>query len=350
MRYFPFLIMLVVIITGCEKFAINNNADTFFYASIDEASIPVWVRGNTTSGKFLIYINGGPGLTSIDVARADMFGWSGTLEEDIAVVYYDQRGCGNAQGNFDESTLTLAQYVKDLDMIVDIISQNYKESEIYLMGHSFGGFIGTSYLLAENNQEKIAGWICVDGAHTFDYDITWQFRREFLEEVVTEQLVNSSSLHWEAAQTWLIANEEITESDQKNQWRDFIGWPGGVIIPEELAEISVREYLQIGFNSSYNPIPAYLSKNLEIVNNALNKDVEGQNLIEEVSKITLPTLFLWGKYDDLIPLAEGFEVFGNLGTKSTDRYFIEFEHSSHEPYISDPDLFGQEIKLFLEKH
>ena len=368
MKSIKHLLILLAFLSvySCEKFDKSTHADTFFHVKINGTELPVWVKGNTASEKFIIYINGGPGLTSLDVARADMFDWSKGLEEKFAMVYYDQRGCGNAQGNFEdhpkvdegpdqsaafESTLTIYQCVKDLDAIISVLNHKYDNPEIFLMGHSFGSFIGTNFLLTDNLEDKISGWISIDGAYNFDYAISWQYRRIFLINIANEEIAAGRNVkHWSEALNWANVNPEITTDSQKQQWSEFIGQPGGIIIPEELANISVKDYLNIGFTSSYNIFPAYLSKNLQIVNEKLNAGAEGMNLISAVSAIKLPTLFLWGKYDDLIVPEEGMDVFNNFGTPATEKEFILFEKSSHEPYISAPDKFQTDIINFVEKH
>ncbi len=350
MKYLVFIISALVFFS-CEKFEFESDTDTFFHVSIAGTELPVWVKGNTRSKKMVVYINGGPGLTSIDIAKVDMLSWSSGLEENFAMVYYDQRGCGNAQGNFDENTLTVSQYVKDLDAILTVLKEKYQNPDIYLMGHSFGAFIGANYLLTQNYSDKIAGWISIDGAYNFDFDLSWQYRRAFLINIANEEIDKGKMMdHWTDALDWANENQTISTREQKNEWRSFVGWPGGIIIPEEIARLSVRQYLEIGFFSSYNPFPAYVSSNLEIVNDRLNEDAEGTNLINEVSNIILPSLFIWGRYDDLIVPEEGLDVFNNFGTSANDKYYKILPNSSHEPYISDPDNFKGEIIEFVQKY
>lgn len=345
------ILVSLLLFNACEQFELETNTDTFFHVKVDDASLPVWVKGNTASSKLVIYINGGPGLTSIDVARADLFNWEEGLEENFAMVYYDQRGCGNAQGNLDARLLTIQQYVKDLDAIISVLNSKYQNPEIFLMGHSFGAFIGVNYLLTPKFQDKIKGWISIDGAYNFDYDLSWQYRRTFLINIANEEIQKGNKIdHWTSALQWTDNNQIITTREQKNEWREFVGWPGEIIIPEELATLSVRQYLQIGFFSSYNPFPSYLSSNLEIVNDRLNKDVEGKNFINEVSKVKTPSLLIWGRYDDLIVPEEGLDVFNNFGTPLNDKFYRILPNSSHEPYISDPELFKLEIMDFISKY
>ena len=346
---FLFLALFFGLTSCSEDFELSPESDTFFHVKIEGTELPVWVRGNTQSNQFIIYINGGPGLTSIDVAKADLFNWTDYLEKEAAVIYYDQRGCGNAQGNLDENTLTIAQYVKDLDAIITVIQSKYSQARIFLMGHSFGSFIGANYLLTEKLQNKITGWISVDGAYNFDFDLTWQFRRTFLINIANEEISKGKMVeHWQEALSWANNNPQITTREQKNEWRSFIGLPGGRIIPEELGELSLSDYLGIGFASSYNPFPAFASRNLDIVNDRLNEEAEGINLISSVPGITIPSLFIWGRYDDLIPPEEGLSVFENLGTHPSKRTFLVMENSSHEPYLSEPEVFQKAIITFLD--
>lgn len=345
------VLVLFLGLNACEKFETETQVDTFFHVKVDDANLPVWIKGNTASNKLLIFINGGPGLTSLDIARADLFQWSDRLEEEVAMVYYDQRGCGNAQGKLNQNKLTVEQYVTDLDAIILVLSHQYPKANIYLMGHSFGGFVGASYLLTANLADKISGWVCIDGAYNFDYDLSWQYRKNFLSNIAREEIDKGlDTMHWNAALDWVLSNPRIETRQQKKEWGEFIGNPGERIIPEENLSISLRQYLGIGFASSYNPFPAYLSGNLEIVNDRLNADVEGVNLIQRVNEITLPSLFIWGRYDDLITPEEGQVVFDNLGTAEQDKYFKLFENSSHEPNISAPNHFKEEVIEFVSKY
>ncbi len=336
---------------SCEKFDLNENADTFFHIKINNTELPVWVKGNTESKKLIININGGPGLTSIDLAHVDRFAWSEILEKEFGMVYYDQRGCGNSQGNIQVESITIAQYVDDLHALVNVIKSQYEDPEIYLMGHSFGSYIGANYLLDSVRQSKISGWITIDGSFNFDEDLQWDYKRSFLINIAKEEISNGNNLeYWSDVLSWTEIITDISTDGQKYKWREFIGNPGEKLIPLEDGSLTLGQRLSIDFSSSYNPLHAYLSKNSEIVNDALIKAVEGKKLISEVSAITLPSLFLWGRYDDLNPIELGFDVYNNLGSLATAKSFVIMEESSHEPFISEPQKFQNSIVEFLNNH
>lgn len=344
------IISILLILASCEKFEFEDRADTFFHVKVNQTELPVWVKGKTLNKKLVIYINGGPGLTSIDLAETDLLGWSDILEDELAMVYYDQRGCGNAQGNILRESLTVSQFASDLDAIINVLKHHYEGAEIYLMSHSFGSFIASTYLMDTSRQSKISGWISVDGAFNFDYDLQWKYRRDFLVNIANEEISGGKDTgHWTDALTWASQTQEIISEKQKEQWRDYIGWPGEIILPEEEGNVPFGKILRIGFSSSYNILPAYFSKNLEIVNDSLNADVEGMNHISEVSNILLPSLFIWGRYDDLVPPELGYDVFNNLGTPENEKDFLLMEESGHEPYLSQPKTFQNSIVSFVNQ-
>ncbi|WP_339915836.1 alpha/beta hydrolase [Yeosuana marina] len=351
-KYISIIIGIVIIsVSSCtEDFSLSENSDTFFHVSVNKTALPVWVKGNTKSNKIIIYINGGPGLTSIDLAKMDMFNWSENLENYYAIAYYDQRGTGNAQGTMDVSSLTIDQYVKDLNAIISVIKDKYNNPQIFLMSHSFGSAIATNYLLTDNLQDNITGWISIDGAFNFDYDLQWVYRRDFLINIANEEINEGNTIdYWQEALQWTNNNLEISTREQKNQWSRYVYSSRVNLIPLEEASSDFGAYLGVGFASSYNAFPAYTSTNLITVSRHLNMDVEGDNYINSVSQIDIPTLLIWGRYDDLIPPELGYDVFNNLGTNNSEKYFSLFEKSSHEPYISDQEKFKNEVSLFLDK-
>ena len=47
---------------GCkEEFEVGSGTEAFFHVRINKAQLPVMVRGNTASGKIILFVNGGPG-------------------------------------------------------------------------------------------------------------------------------------------------------------------------------------------------------------------------------------------------------------------------------------------------
>lgn len=342
------LTAMVLFLCACQKNDPATQQESFYHLSIDGTSLPVLLRGNVDSKQIMVFINGGPGLSSLDLAEADLFSWRDNLEKSITIAYYDQRGCGNAQGDFNESSINLGQYRKDLHQILILLKAQYPDAQISLCGHSFGGFLASSYLINYGQKALADKLILIDGALNYDFELSWEFRHTFLKEMANNQISLGHNIeHWQDALDWSLENPILISDLQKNTWRKYVGQPGEFLIPDESLALSFRDYLKLGFNSSYNPFPSYFSSNLEKVNKLLNKELEGRNLQAYLKSINNPTLFLWGQYDDLIPPQEGLSMFDSLGTDPIHKEFIEIPDAGHEPMFSQGSVIQNSIRRFI---
>ena len=170
--YLILILGFLFISSGCYE---DNESETQFgdefYLSHKGADLPVWVRGSRDAKTFILFIHGGPFDTAIYDAVVGAFE---PLYEDYAVVFFDQRGGGHAHGSSDN--LNQAQFIEDVEVVTQLIKQNYPSAEnLFLMGHSYGGHLGTAVLAKANNQELFKGWIALAGAH--NYPLAWSSSR-----------------------------------------------------------------------------------------------------------------------------------------------------------------------------
>lgn len=346
-KYIIYLLPLLFL-TSCKKFEIGTDTNVIFHVKNAGAEIPVQVRGNTGSGKIVLVINGGPGLSTLDVALLDLFNFT-SLEKEVGVAYFDQRGTGNSQGNFDESTLTLAQNVEDLDHIIKVTRHHFPTCEIFLLGHSFGGFIGNAYLI--DAHEPVSGWINVDGVPLLDTDLMWTYRHRWIVNLANEKVAaGEDTVKWNEVLTWAAANPVITETTQKNEWRAFIGYAGDGVIPEEPAELGLGGIAKLMFFSSYNIFPAYMSSNWKLVADNLYNDAVGTNQLSDLENIDVPTLICWGRYDDLLPVELAYDIYDTLSPALPERTLRIFPESGHSPFLNEPEAFVREVLDFVNRH
>ncbi|MCB0662793.1 MAG: alpha/beta hydrolase, partial [Saprospiraceae bacterium] len=157
------LLFFLLPFLACKK---EENLIERFYLKNGDAVLPVVVKGNNASNVMIVVLHGGPGDSAIR-SYGDP-GFFDNLENNYQLVYWDQRCAGLSQGTCDPATLNFDLYREDLEKLVDLLVLNYgADKSIFLMGHSWGGTLGLLYLLEENNQDRIKGFICVDGPHNF---------------------------------------------------------------------------------------------------------------------------------------------------------------------------------------
>ena len=65
------------------------------------------------------------------------------LEKYFTVCYWEQRGAGISYSNsIDPATMTKVQMVEDTRQMTEYLQRRFNQEKIYLMGHSWGSYLG----------------------------------------------------------------------------------------------------------------------------------------------------------------------------------------------------------------
>jgi len=140
---------------------------------VNNARLHLETFGDSTKTVF-IFLHGGPGTGDYRAFSRMLDGYDGyKLTDEYFVIMYDQRGAGlsrrygdiKAANTHSIGELTLANYLKDLEEIVDRYSPTEK---IILFGHSWGGMHAMMYVNA--HPDKVAGVILSEPG-SFNADI-----------------------------------------------------------------------------------------------------------------------------------------------------------------------------------
>lgn len=334
--------LLLVAACSTEEGELSEEMSEVIYVRNEGADMPAYVYGNGASKVFILVIHGGPGGNGLEY-RCGQF--ANDLEEDYAMVYWDQRGQGSSHGHYEGSDVSVKQMVDDLQALVFALKFNYgSDISVFLMGHSWGGSLGTAYMITGENQYDVDGWIEVDGAH----DIP---------------LLNKEALKMFRR----IGAAEILSLNNVSFWTEMISFAataeiGGISI-EEGGEINSRAYEAEGMidDIEFSGCGGGLRPLLFSPSNLVTSGISGNNtsslLLNEaetlaytsrLKDIKQPCLFLWGKYDFVVPPALGESAYNNVGTE--DKELIIFENSGHSPMDNEPDAFVEAVKTFVEKY
>ncbi len=342
-----YFLMACTVFSCSENASISTQADDFFHLEEEGAYLPLWVRGNTASGKILLYVQGGPGLNTLDMAIVDYLGWEETLEKDYAVAYYDQRGTGNAQGDFDWESVSLDQYIKDLRKMVQLLRDQYPNNEIYLLGHSFGGWLTYLYALEYQGNTQIEGIIAANAPFTTDNnEIRWKFRHEFLVNISQEFVEQGKDTEfWSEALQWTQDHPEIIDIEEKRQWNRYV--IRGLEEYQVEVPLSAGKIIKGVFFSSYNIFPSLLDvERLDKVADRLFEDEKGIDVLSQVNEINLPILLITGRYDDIAPPEEFNFAFDQIGSSQKELKILP--DAGHDSFLNQPELFREAVRGFVE--
>jgi len=292
------------------------------------------VEGNRKSKKILIILHGGPGGSSLQINNADNF--SEIMEKNFLVAYWDQRGSGLSTGKDDVSLFTVHQFVDDLDYLIELLFSKYgKGNKIYLLGASWGGYLGVAYLEDNARQKKISGWIEMNGVNDFHNN----------DRAIRSEIVKN-------------ADEKIRQGINKEKWIKIknVALSFNVSVQtvsqsyalEEVAEkankllVTIEEKIKFSSELSRDRF----TKRPDELNNALVKDAMFIN--PDLSKINIPTLMLWGEYDMVVPLILGKKDLMKYSSK--DKRLKIFKKAGHLPMFNYPKETAEEIINFVLAH
>jgi len=98
-----------------------------------------------------------------------------------------------------------------------------------------------------------------------------------------------------------------------------------------------------------NIITGIFSGNYTYVNNkGFYNEIELASYTNQLQNINLPSLFLWGKYDFIVPAALGYDAYNLVNTQHKN--IIIFEQSGHMPMKNQPYEFVDAISNFVETY
>ncbi len=340
MKYRYFFLLPFLVFLSCQKEDLSNLEDSFTVRR-NGADMPAYVYGNATNKNFLIYLHGGPGGNGLSFRS----GWQETIEAKYGVVYWDQRGSGMSQGHLSEENLNVAEMRKDVSALVQVLKHKYGEDiNLFLIGHSWGGTLGTALLTADNGatQDLFKGWINTSAG--YDWCQTWATETTNFKSIAEAQIAQGNEVaYWESgiklANDIDVASCQDFRLNTEGYKAESVLQKSGVINP-------FNESAPLFQTTIFKNNQSITSKNLIKTNAFFDKELATLDLTADLPIITLPTLVLHGKYDLAVPHSIGVSYYENIG--ATEKKMVSFEKSGHQLHSTESDAFAAAVLAFME--
>jgi pimeloyl-ACP methyl ester carboxylesterase len=339
--YFRLIAIAIAIIPflSCQPSSPSPILDEVFYVRHEGADMPAYVHGNAENKTFLLVLHGAGsfGLAFRDGAFTE------ELEKRYVVVYWDQRGQSMSQGSYGAPEDLIDLMAEDVLALVRVLKHKYgADIKLFLLGHSWGGALGTTVLLKEQQQSQFQGWISVDGAH--DFPLAIQSRKKLILNIAEEQIATGQGIA-----AWQKIQEAVSNLDPEEDYEAILGQA------RETMKLLVERGLVPTSGSSAKLYRALIDNNPIhwLVGDFFNPPVavaqeQNYSLTGRLPEIQIPSLLLWGKYDVSVPPVLGFEALQRIG--SPDKKLVVFEKSIHHPHDTEPEKFAAEVVDFVEKY
>lgn len=347
------LVSTSLICFSCNTIEDSGTAIFDRYAVLsDDAHLPVTVAGNIDSRVLILVLHGGPGGSAL-AYKDGIPAFSSALESDYAMAYYDQRSSGISSGKFRKlDRLNMNQHVVDLKRVISSLRFRYGDDlKIFLMGHSWGGTLGTAYLLEPESQNEVSGWIEIDGAH--DFNGTSELIQNFKSVGDSMIQLDLSVSFWEEVLDFVNDLDPSNVSSNDLSVLNSYGY-------DAESQLSSDGFLNYDpdndnsfwwyYNSSYDHNRA--NTNLFLTSSGFGMFDETVTLdyTPRLSEISLPSLFIWGKYDMVVPPELGRQAYRFVSTPPENKRLVILEQSGHSPMVNETIKCVAAMAEFIEQH
>lgn len=326
-----------------EKISIGTNASDTFYVDNAGASMRVLVEGNTLSHTFLLFVAGGPGSGSY-FYNTDYI--KNNIADKYACVFWDQRNAGASQGNDNGSELNLPQMTEDMKKVIEVIKYRYGEnSEVFILGHSFGGLLTASFMTAGADQSMVKGWIFADGSD--NYPLNDSLTRQMLLTVGSQQIdQNINADKWIPILNYCKTHTGSVPLDESYQLEDYAEYAETLF--KVVKQVNLFDLLKKYAMKDNWPLTSMLFNYLYSSNAGFNQVLARTEFTSRLHKVVTPTLIMVGKYDFVCPEGMGEDVYNHIS--SADKEMVISPISGHDIFLQDQVFFCDRIDQFIAKY
>ena len=287
----------------------------------------VLIRGQERTNPLLLLLHGGPG----DAQSAQFATYNQALEEEFVVVNWDQRGAGASY--VESNVLSPEQMVADTHAVTEWLKNRFGRSRIFLLGHSWGSFIG---LRAAHEQP----------CNYFAYVGIGQVADQGLSEMLSYKWVLKHAVQTKHQ----AAIDELVTIGKPNR-----GWYAGGLDSFYQQRKWVREFggAAYGLNNRQTltkfayPLLMFPSYTIGQKLRYLDAEAESMRQLEKpmldydlkaiVRDLELPVVIMQGKYDLQTMTSVTRDYFDAL--RAPFKEFIEFQNSGHLVPYEEPEIF-----------
>ena len=338
------LLFISIFITSCSVIPDENKREVYYVQSAG-ASLPVIIAGADVDD-VILFVHGGPGSSGLFYFYAPA--WE-SIRKKYRMVFYDQRGSGGARGHIEESSITVDQNVKDLDVVVASVKAKYPNSNIYLFGHSYGGMISAAYTSV--NQSKIKGLMMLSPAlNVVDLStrISPNMISEFIEPYLARTDISSDSREeWEGIKQFYLDNIPL-KLDSFIQHNSYVSKADDIQGLSKAGEYSTQLASQLISDPLLEPIiwGTQINKILII----LDKNKESSRNLEtdpifKLPNITIPVILITGDHDLVVPPQSSIDAFNTISSISKTE--LVYTESAHNAFLEYPERIESDITTFI---
>ncbi len=259
----------------------------------------------------VLVLHGGPGSP-----HRYLLGLSELAKSGRQVIFYDQLGGGKSSRPLNNSIWSFELFINELDSI----RNHLKLDEVILYGHSWGGMLAAEYLCANDPKgvEKVILASAMISIPLYRKEV------EILKKALPPDVYKTFKKHEKAGTTNSDAYQKAMKVYNSRHIFKLDNLPAHLQSPPGSFGTSAYEKL-------WGPSEAFP-----------NGALKNWSRLDDLYKVTIPTLVISGQYDELTP-AQAIVTCNNLPNSSIEI----ITGGTHFAHVEYPDAYLEALTNFI---
>jgi pimeloyl-ACP methyl ester carboxylesterase len=285
------------------------------------------IKSRDRTNPVLLFVHGGPGLSGYFLEDDHPTG----LEQDFTVCWWDQRGAGLSYGRgLGPESMTTTQFIDDTIEVTRYLRRRFGVDKIYLMGHSWGSFIGIQ--AAAKAPDFYHAYIGVgqvsnqDASERESYDyLLHEYRRRGDTRMVAALEAAPVGPSGPLPAAYDAIRDEAMHRLGVGTTRDMRSVVRGIVLPSlRCREYTLPEKIGLWLGRAFTR------------RTGLRDDLMSTDLTTTVTSVNVPVYFLSGRFDRTVSPSMAQAYLRAL--EAPVKGFYTFENSAHSPVHEEPAL------------
>jgi pimeloyl-ACP methyl ester carboxylesterase len=287
----------------------------------------MFIKGRDRSNPVLLWVHGGPGMPDYFLGEQYPPG----LEDSFTVVWWDQRGTAlSYRPDIPPATMTVEQFIADTLAVTDYLRERFNHDRIYLLGHSWGSFIGIQ--AAARAPERYHAYIGMAQmvyqlrSEQLAYDHMLAAYRDRGDRAMVRALEQAPvSMTGGTPQAYLAVRDKAMHRLGIGTTHDMGSVITGIFLPSwRFPEYTLGDKLGLWRGRAF-------SRSFGLWEQIIRVD-----LTRTFTEFHLPVYFFHGAYDYTCSYALAEEYFRAL--RAPVKGFYRFDGAAHSPILEEPEL------------
>jgi pimeloyl-ACP methyl ester carboxylesterase len=286
----------------------------------------LWFRGVNAAKPAVILLHGGPGASEAALFRH----FNADLEHAFLMVYWEQRGTGRSfRDSIPPESMTIDQFVRDLDEVVELVRARFHKDRVVLLGHSWGSVVGLVY--TARHPGKVAAYVGVgqvadmrEGERlSYEFALREAHRRNDRDAIKALHEIGAPPHGVDAMLTSRKWVERFGGSFYASLSTGKLIWAA-----LQTDEANVIDLIKFGRGNRFSL-------------DHLWEEFRAFDIDDRLTRFEIPIVFMLGRHDWQVPAVLAARYFERI--HAPEKRLVWFEQSAHNPPFEEPARFNRAV-------